>query len=1045
MEQNLLNFLHKAGWRIFAQKLGFLLLVSLLAVSLWFLGYGVAVLTIKSMSLTWGGLLTVPALVGLFLLIAVPVTFFRLRNLRSVAQTVESRNPKIQLALRSCLDFIEGRMDQDTPLKEVYLEQISEQLDGLNLREDRRYAWGRYASLACVMCLGVWGFFGNQISAKFYNPSMSFGQTHLDLQEGSITIFEPDYTQIPGRTLPLKAGSFSAYPGAKVRFLVRLPEGVNALYLAPEGETEQDPVPLRISEERTVAHEMVLLESTSLRFLLAEEEASGRTPPFKFSLKTDEPPEVQLRSYTPEGPINVMDPLIVELEVKDDFGNQSLEAVVTWDGGEKRLPLKVPAARRNHFLTKRQWYLSDFEMGDADNFSIYFEAKDNNPIDGPGIGKSSVLTYELESPDKKYDEFMDEAKQLLDTMANVLGDNLETELADSKNRVGMEQAEVMGKRISQGLYQSLTLTNNLISKVRETPNLTRLDQNFLHQFRSGISHSARSRSEMAMYYKNHRQGWMNFSFRDLKRKHQGEELKVEGLTYDLLMQLKMWATFELERQNNELQKDLENLEELLEQAENMDEQELMEMFNKLMDEVMKDFEKMMANAAEEMDMTMQEFMNTEAMQDQQDQMQDLREQIMEALRQGDMEKARALMEELKAQMEAAYQSMQQSMGEMSPEMQQMMQDMKELMGLLRELKREEENLESSTRNLKSELDKEMGGNNMQLGEKQKQEYVKHTEKIHEMLEELYNKLVEYKVEDLNEEIISSIAKYRRELDKPGLSREEQKRLMQLIADEERSLDYLTRDGLDKLQEMTLKNLDQTEKLQEYLDQGELTLSLESGLKLDSSLITGERVAERTASKQLRDEANPKQVFRDARGELQKIIDALRKVKQEMEQARSQHMREQGEKRQQQLAEKQSELQRMIQEFMERTEESFGESQVEDKLNDISRSMEGAKKQLRNSRLESGLRHEQEALQKIGEMMEQLQQSSRPNGRPNQMRFGRRQGQQGDPSLEDIYIPESEKKAARDQMKDAIRERLEKNLPDAYGKEIRKYYEKLMDQ
>jgi hypothetical protein len=136
---------------------------------------------------------------------------------------------------------------------------------------------------------------------------------------------------------------------------------------------------------------------------------------------------------------------------------------------------------------------------------------------------------------------------------------------------------------------------------------------------------------------------------------------------------------------------------------------------------------------------------------------------------------------------------------------------------------------------------------------------------------------------------------------------------------------------------------------------------------------------------------------------------------------------------------------MIRELMERTGESFGGSQIEDKLNEIRRSMGNAERGLGQSRLEGGLASEQEALQRIGEMMEQLQQSSQPSGGRRMPMSMRREGQFGDPLLEDIYIPESEKKASRDKMKDEIRKRLGKNLPEAYGKEIRKYYDKLMDQ
>ncbi len=325
------------------------------------------------------------------------------------------------------------------------------------------------------------------------------------------------------------------------------------------------------------------------------------------------------------------------------------------------------------------------------------------------------------------------------------------------------------------------------------------------------------------------------------------------------------------------------------------------------------------------------------------------------------------------------------------------------------------------------------------------EYKKATPKIHDMLSELYNQLVEYKAEDLTENILKQIAEQRERLENEQLTAEKADALRREIGTQERLLDFISRDGLDRLQNDTLRDLEQTEKLQEYLDQGELVLSLESGYKLESYLVRSVRTAERTASRQVRDEAKPKETFNAAKQELYKILEALQNVRNNMEQERQKFMETQQEGEAKKLSERQAEIREMMKEFMEKTKESFNGTQIEDKLADISLAMKNAEKKLEESRLDGGVSQEQSALQKIGEMMEQLQQSSRPSGSKPMPMSMRQQGQRGDPLLEDIYIPESQKKAMRDKMKDEIRKRLGKNLPEAYGKEIRKYYEKLMDQ
>ena len=1019
--------------------------MGLLGVSVWLLVYFSAVLMIKSMSLTWGGILAMPLVITALILFSIPWQWYKLSSERKVARHLEKRHPELQLSVRSSLDFLEGKTDHaDSPFHEAYLDQVLQKLNLVYVDEKPKYSWGGYAFIATSLVVLFWLSFDASLLSKFYNPSLSFGKTHLDLSQGSITIFEPDYTQIPGRTLPLKPGTFQAYPGSRIRFMVQLPEDADALYLAQNDE--ENPIPLRINEEGQATHEIILMESVDLRFLVSQSSDSGRTEAYQFQTRVDEVPEIILRSYTPEGPINVMDPLIIEAEIKDDFGAKSLEAVVSWEGQEKRIDIAVPVDRKKHFLSRNQWYISDFDLPDVESFSIYLEATDNKPIGEPGITQSETLTYELESPDKKYDEFMELARELLDTMTHTLGDNLETYYARAQSTDVIHSAQTNGERIGTGLFNSLNLTNKLISKVRETPNFTRLDQSFLYEFRNGVSSQARSRTETNILFTTLADREIPNTYRRLVKQHQQEEIRLENLSYDLLLQLKMWAVLEMERQKNEMESDLDDMESLLENAENMESEELMKLFDKLMSEVMKDFQEMMEAAAEQMDMTMQEFMNSDAMKMQENALDDLKKQIMEALKEGDIEKAKKLMEELRAQMQEAMASMQQSMGEMSPEMQAMMKDMKELMGLLREMKTGEEELERLTQDLKRELDKEMGGNPAELTETQKEDHRKITEKIHEMLTELNDRMTGYKTEGMMEELVRDIAHSRERLENETLNPSESNQLRREINRQENILDFLTRDGLSRLQNMVLRNLDQTEKMQEYLDQNEYMLSLEAGSKLETSLVQGERMSEQTPSRQLQDEVKPAETFFQAREELYKILDALQNLRSNMEEQRRQHMEQKGEQRQQQLSQKQADLQKMIQEFMERAGETFDSTQIGDKLNDIAMTMKNAEQRLSGGKLEGGIQYEQATLQKIGEMMEQLQQSQQPSGKPG-MNFmmGRRDGMQGDPSTEDIFIPESEKRATSDRVKDAIRKQLKKNLPDSYGKEIRKYYEKLMDQ
>lgn len=1043
------QFLRSQGRILLARRLTRVGAQILLAVALYYLIYFYMVILIQTMSMTRNGLLfgilpAIPVAIGFAV-----YWFRRFSNPRKTAAYIEEKVPEVGLSLRTGLDFMENRTDHGAShFTEAYLENLQRKLDTIYVPDEQRQPWGRHAFIAVVLLVGTWSFFGDRLTAKFYNPALSFGQTHLDLSEGNISIFEPEYTQIPGRTLPLKPGNFQAYPGSRVRFVIQLPNSGKKLFVS---QNDEDPTPIRVDDTGRGTFEFLLTDTTKVQFLMDNDADGGRTSPYLFQTKTDSAPELLIRGHTPVGRINTLDPLYLQVEVKDDFGTSTLEAVITWSGGENRIPLQIPQESRKHFIKRNQWYLSDLGLEDAESFDIYLEAADNNPINGPGIGRSETLTYELESPDRKYKDFIKEAEELLDTMTHTLGDNLVSDLDGTLNQEKIAENEALGRNIHQGLEQSTDLTNLLLNKIRETPHLTRLDQNFFYKFRDGLLRGVRQRKNI-----NFMLGAVAYDppspniIQRLGTQHKEEELSLEKLTYELLLQLKLWAVLEMERRNNELEQSLDSMQELMDQSENMDSQELMEQFNKLFNEIMKDFQEMMQNAAQQMDMTMEEFMNQDAMENMQtEQMQDIREQIMEALKEGDMEKAKMLMEQMRSNMQQAMNAMQQQVGEMSPEMQEMMKQMREFMGLLRELKSGEEELERKTRELKREIDEKMGKLNQELDQRQQQEQKKILENIHKKLTGLYNKLVDYSADDVLRSLLQTIEKNQARMEEQNIPETERMRLELETKRLERTIEFIQRNGLEALQNQTLRSLEETEKMQEYLDQGELMLGLETGYKLDNTLSQGERLSDRSVSDQIREDIRPEETYQETRLELRQILDMLQSMRSQMENRRRQFMEQSGEKSQEELAQMQQKLQQMIQEFQERAGESLGESPLFQRLDGISRSMERAESRLEGMLMESALQNEQNALQQIGELMEQMQQSQQPNGRMPMgmmpMGMSRRQGFGGDPLIEDIPIPEGQRKADKDAVKDAVRKQLEKNLPDSYGKEIRKYYEKLIDQ
>ncbi|MCB1052303.1 MAG: hypothetical protein KDC71_17005 [Acidobacteria bacterium] len=972
-------------------------------------------------------------------------SFWRLKDTRRLARKIENRYPELMLKVRSVLDFNEGKSDSQSPeLVDQYADKVQNLLDhaysGLGIS---RHIWAT-AGATLLLFAPSWLAWHSYLGLPKTTSSLVFGNTFLQLDGGSISIYEPDYTNIPGRTLALKPGGYEAYPGSRVQFSVLPQNNLKRLFFHTDKmETAQE---IDRDESGGFHYEFVLMEASQLEFLVAKETDSGKTQPFVFSTKRDLPPTIELKSYTNEGAVNIFDPLMIDASVRDDFHVTQLEAVVNWEGGEKRIKLTIPNNQNKHFLSRNRWNLSDLVPEDVSHFSIYLEARDNNPVNGPGIGQSESLSYELESPDRKHDEFMEMARELLNRMTHTLGDNLDTELQAQHNEYLLREAQRLSEQIQSGLMQSQSLTSMLLNMMRQDPYITQIDQEFLQDYRNELTQAFRYRIETGSLFASVNRPQGNpAALKSLQYKHKNEETNLEQLTYELLLQLKLWALLELERNKNALEDAMESLQQMMDQQDQSSDME--EQVRKALEQIMKEFQKMMMKAAEEMDRDMDEFMNSEALQDQKDAMKELVDQIVEAMKQGDMEKAKALMEEFRAQMQAAMEQMQSAMGQMSPEMKAMMESMREMSGLLQELKLQEEDLESKTQELRQQTDQKMGGN-QGLSPKQKEAQKKLLDNIKKLLGDLNQRLSAQQQEKMGEDLVEQINQMRAQLEDESLGLRERREIEAKVRQMENSFDMIMQDQMRLLQEVTLKSLDSAESMQEYLDHGELMPSLEMGHKLENQLISGSRFAESRLSDQLENQVKALDTFNEASDELYKILDMLQNVKQNMEQQRKDFLAQKNAKDPQQLQEQQESIRKMIESFKQAHQQNIGGSPLFQKLDDIDMVMRNASDRLGDSKLDGGIHYEQEALKRIGEMMEQMQQSQRGQGRPMFMGMGMGSGNQdgmnGSP-VRDIPIPESQYQAREQQMREMIRRQMQKSLPDQYGKEIKKYYENLIDQ
>jgi hypothetical protein len=367
----------------------------------------------------------------------------RWRRPEAVARHVGAEVPGIGDELWSAIELERElpKLDADPLLSpelvRAHRQRVAERVRGLDphrlvpLRR-RQSAWPLGVAMLALLLLawrwpsGLARGWKALVSAEA-PPSTSREPIVADVE---LTLAYPKYTALPPRVIPGSSGHVLALPGTQVTVAARaLVRGVREATL--ELETDNQPVrvlPVEVRDGRLKAT-FEARAPGSWRFVLGggtrrvrEAEAHG------IDIEPDRAPRVDLTA--PADPLEVSGPRRVELawSVEDDYGLGPIALVWKVGGGpEQRRAVDAepkPGARR-------LWGKIDWDLGELGTpqpgarISYWLEAKDNDTVPGPNVGRSKALLLLMYSPREKQERAMTDQQQLLEEAVQLLGDRLE--------------------------------------------------------------------------------------------------------------------------------------------------------------------------------------------------------------------------------------------------------------------------------------------------------------------------------------------------------------------------------------------------------------------------------------------------------------------------------------------------------------------------------------------------------------------------------------------------------------------------------------------
>nr|HEX4316961.1 hypothetical protein [Kofleriaceae bacterium] len=237
------------------------------------------------------------------------------------------------------------------------------------------------------------------------------------------TLHFPAYSKRGQLDLPSSSGDLRGLPGTTVQLKGRVlvPAQEVEIVFDPESALSAQPaIPCKLDGDQLVG-ELTIAKGTHYRFAVTSPTGarSIEATPRAIDAEPDQAPVVQL--IAPGDPLDVSNLRRVELAytIEDDFGLSSAELV--WEAGKDhgRKPISLDATARAQ--GKLLWDIAEVQVPSGGEVRYWIEAKDNDTVNGPNVGRSRELHLRVISPRERHEETLARQRELAEKVIRHLG------------------------------------------------------------------------------------------------------------------------------------------------------------------------------------------------------------------------------------------------------------------------------------------------------------------------------------------------------------------------------------------------------------------------------------------------------------------------------------------------------------------------------------------------------------------------------------------------------------------------------------------------
>lgn len=291
-----------------------------------------------------------------------------------------------------------------------------------------------------------------------------------------ITLIPPAYSGLKEQYLERNIGDIIALPGTKVK----LKGGINKDIESAHLKFASGSLLTMNIQGRRISAEFDIRDNDRYLIELIDTDSLRNPSPIEYSISTlyDNPPFIEISRPGQDIESTLDATIALSIEARDDYGFSEVSLYFKYlrsassasDTNWQRIPLVKQTSRSKQLELTHLWDFNKMPLAFDDGLVYYAQARDNNRINGPGVGISNTYYIRFPSLEEIFDAFNEQEADQIEKVEDIVkqSDDLKKTLEEiSRDLRRSEEIDWAEKQQIEGSLEKQKQLQEQIKEIQE--------------------------------------------------------------------------------------------------------------------------------------------------------------------------------------------------------------------------------------------------------------------------------------------------------------------------------------------------------------------------------------------------------------------------------------------------------------------------------------------------------------------------------------------------------------------------------------------------